>query len=71
MLDLNQLQEFWDRNPKNRPCVINFLFAFSLRKRLILRDMLDHGILPNMDVIRTINEVPFTSLEKLIRLAGI
>lgn len=71
VLDLNQLQEFWDRNPKNRPCVINFLFAFSLRKRLILRDMLDHGILPNMEVIRTINEVPFSSLEKLIRLAGI
>lgn len=71
VLNLEQLHEFWDRNPRNRPCIVNFLHAFSLKRRPNLDELDRERIILNNDRLMTINEVPFTSLEKLIRLAGI
>lgn len=71
VLNLEQLREFWDRNPRNRPCVVNFLHAFSLKRRPNLDELDRQRIILNNDRLMTINEVPFASLEKLIRLAGI
>lgn len=68
VLNVEQLREFWDRNPRNRPCVVNFLHAFSLKPRPNLKELLDRGIFPNMDIVRTINELPFDSLKKLLSL---
>jgi len=71
VLNVEQLHEFWDRNPHNRPCVVNFLYAFSLKRRPNLKELLDRGIFPNMDIVRTINELPMDAFVQLIRLAGI
>ncbi len=71
VLSESELKEYWERNPKNRPFVINFLYAFSFKKRTNLKDMLDKGILPSMDVIKTINKIERNSFSKLITLSGI
>jgi len=71
VLNVDQLREFWERNPRNRPCVVNFLHAYPLKKRPNLKALLEAGIFPNMDIVRTINEVPFDSLKMLLILAGL
>ncbi|GAA0878971.1 hypothetical protein GCM10009119_19390 [Algoriphagus jejuensis] len=66
-----ELAEYWDRYPKMRPFVFNFLYAFSFKKRINLKEMLDVGILPNMDSVKTITKMQREEFTKLVRLAGI
>ncbi|HYV94014.1 MAG TPA: PIN domain-containing protein [Chitinophagales bacterium] len=66
-----ELKEYWERFPMNRPFVINFLYAFSFVKRKTLKQMLDTGILPNMDAVKTITKINRDSLVQLITLARI
>jgi predicted nucleic acid-binding protein len=66
-----ELKQYWERNPNNKPFVINFLYAFSFIKRNTLRRMLDEGILPDMNSVSTINKMDPQAFIKLIRLAGI
>lgn len=67
----NELKEYWDLYPNNRPFVINFLYTFSFKKRLTLKQMIDLGIFPNMETVKTINKIERKSLEQLITLSGI
>jgi predicted nucleic acid-binding protein len=66
-----ELKEYWEWKPNNKPFIINFLYAFSFVKRITLKEMLDKGILPSMDSIRTINKIERDSFVKLITLSGI
>ncbi|MBS1666070.1 MAG: hypothetical protein JST58_01695 [Bacteroidetes bacterium] len=66
-----ELKEYWDWKPNNRPFVINFLYAYSFIKRITLKEMLDSGILPSMDSIRTITKMERSLFIKLINLSGI
>lgn len=66
-----ELAEYWDRYPKRRPFVFNFLYAFSFRKRINLKQMLDEGILPNMDSIKTITKMQRDQFTKLVKLSGL
>ena len=71
VLTENELKEYWDRRPTNRPFVINFLYAFSFVKRKTLKEMLDTGILLNMDTVKTITKIKRESLVQLISLSRI
>lgn len=71
VLSEEELKEYWDWKPNNRPFVINFLYAFSFNKRITLKEMLDKGILPSMDSVRTITKMERDSFIKLIHLSGI
>jgi hypothetical protein len=71
VLSESELKEYWTKYPKNRPFVINFLYAFSFRKRITLKEMLDSGILPDMEAVKTISQIEKGSFTKLINLAGI
>jgi predicted nucleic acid-binding protein len=71
VLTEEELKEYWDRYPKNKPFVINFLYAFSFVKRKTLKEMLDEKILPNMDTVKTITKIERQSLVQLITLCGI
>lgn len=66
-----ELEEYWNWKPKNKPFVINFLYAFSFKKRITLKEMLDRKILPSMDNVRTISKMDWDSFAQLISLAGI
>ncbi len=71
VLSDTELKEYWEYNPKNRPFVIHFLYAFSFIKRLTLKQMLDLGIIPGMDSIKTISPIPHKSLIMFIKHSGI
>jgi predicted nucleic acid-binding protein len=71
VLTEKELKEYWERYPKNKPFVINFLYAFSFVKRKTLKEMLDTGILPNMDTVKTITKIERQSLIQLITLCRI
>lgn len=70
-LTKDELKAYWERNPKNRPFVINFLYAFSFKKRITLKQMLDDKILPSMESIKTINKMEWEAFVELINLSGI
>ncbi|MFT3884860.1 MAG: hypothetical protein QM724_05345 [Flavobacteriales bacterium] len=67
-LEVNELKEYWERYSGYKPFVINFLYAYSLKHRQNLRTLLDAGIFPNMDIVRTINELPMNAFVELVRL---
>ena len=71
VLDDKELNEYWEKFPKYRPFVINFLYAFSFKKRINLKTMLDEKILPGMDSVKTINKIERNAFLNLIKLAGI
>lgn len=66
-----ELAEYWNRYPKMRPFVFNFLYAFSFRRRINLKQMLDEGILPSMESIKTITKMKREEFTRLVRLAGL
>lgn len=70
-LSEQELEEFWNWKPKNKPFVINFLYAFSFEKRMNLKEMLDKKILPAMDAVRTINRMDWDAFSRLIKMSGI
>ncbi|MBZ0206990.1 MAG: hypothetical protein K8H89_11745 [Flavobacteriales bacterium] len=67
-LEVEELKEYWERFGSYKPFVINFLYAYSLKHRQNLRSLLDAGIFPNMDIVRTINELPMNAFVELVRL---
>jgi predicted nucleic acid-binding protein len=71
VLSNQDLEAYWNRMPRNRPFVINFLYAFSFKKRITLKEMLDRKILPDMEAVKTINKIDWESFKLLISLAGI
>lgn len=71
VLSEQELKEYWEWRPNNRPFVINFLYAFSFVKRITLKQMLDEKILPNMDAVKTINKMTRKSFGHLITLSRI
>jgi predicted nucleic acid-binding protein len=71
VLTEKELKEYWERYPKNKPFVINFLYAFSFVKRKTLKEMLDEKILPNMETVKTITKIERQSLVQLITLCRI
>ena len=71
VLSEEELAEYWNRYPKRRPFVFNFLYAFSFRKRINLKRMLDEGILPSMESVKTITNMTREHFTQLIKKAGI
>jgi hypothetical protein len=47
-----QLVEQWNHNPKSRPFIVNFLYVYSLNKRLNLKSLID------LEIIKDVNSVP-------------
>lgn len=54
------LSKFWNWSPRNRPFIVNFLYVYSFPKRLILKELIELG------VIRGIKDAPrgFTRISK-------
>lgn len=71
VLSNKELEEFWNKDSRNRPFVINFLYAFSFVKRINLKQMLNEAILPDMAVLKTVSNLEREAFAQLIKLAGI
>ncbi|MGZ3776880.1 MAG: hypothetical protein ACXVI9_04640 [Mucilaginibacter sp.] len=67
-LDSNQLKEFWDRYPNNKPFIVDFLYAYSLPKRPNLKQLNEIGVIPDIKDVprgfRKIDRKQFITLAK-------
>lgn len=72
VLTKNELKEFWDRYPRTRPFVVNFLFAFSFKKRANLVKLNELGVIPDInDMPRGYREISWEMFAKLVKYSGI
>ena len=65
----DELLKFWNRYKNNKPFVVNFLYAFSFPKRPNLKQLLDIGIIEDIEDMprgfRKIDKALFIQLVKL------
>jgi hypothetical protein len=47
-----ELSEYWNYNPRYRPFIVEFLYAYSFTKRPNMKELIDNGI------IRDVNSAP-------------
>ena len=66
----NQLKEWWDYRPRNRPFVVNFLFVYSLPKRPNLKQLDEIGMVKSSDVPRGFARITDESFEKLLKVSN-
>lgn len=67
-LSEEKLKEFWNRNEKNRPFVINLLYAYSLERRLNLKRLIDLGIIAGVDQMpRGFHKITWENFSKIIK----
>jgi len=68
VLSEKELRDFWERNPRNRPFIVNFLYAYSLPKRINLQKLIELGIIKDTDSApRGFEEINDDSFNKIIR----
>lgn len=62
-----QLLEYWNLRPNNRPFVVNFLFTHSLKKRPNLKWLNENGIIPDIqDMPRGFREISRENFIKIV-----
>lgn len=72
MLSKDELNEFWDRYNDYRPFVVNFLYAFSFKKRANLKQLIELGVIQDVESApRGFKEVQWDALIKLIKFSKI
>jgi predicted nucleic acid-binding protein len=63
-----QLKEHWNYRKKDKPFIVNFIYAYSFRKRPILKWLNENGIIPDiLDMPRGFREI---SRENFIKIAN-
>lgn len=45
------LKEFWNFNPRSRPFIVNFLYVYSLPKRINLKSLIDLQVIVGVDSV--------------------
>lgn len=63
----SKLLEFWNYNSNNRPFLINFLYVYSFPKRMNLKQLIDLGIIKNIDdAPRGLKKISVNEFEEII-----
>lgn len=44
-----ELSKHWNRYPRNRPFIINFLYTYSFPKRINMKRLIEIGVIPSVD----------------------
>ncbi|NTW31787.1 MAG: hypothetical protein HGB12_04050 [Bacteroidetes bacterium] len=72
VLTSDELKEYWNRYGKNKPFVVNFLYAYSFKKRATLKQLLELGVIKDLnDVPRGFKEIDWDLFIKLVKFSGI
>lgn len=67
-----ELYSFWNKYGSHKPFVIQFLYAFTFKKRLNLKRLIELGIIKDIgSVPRGITEIGWDKLIKIIEEAGL
>lgn len=62
------LKAFWNRYPKVKPFVVNFLYAYSFRKRPNLKQLNEMNVIPNInDMPRGFREIGWDVFTELVK----
>jgi predicted nucleic acid-binding protein len=71
VLPKEKLIEFWNRFPKLKPFVVNFLYAYSFPKRPILKDLIELGVIEGPDKLpRGFGKISWDNLLAIIKKSG-
>lgn len=71
VLSRTELREYWDRLSFNRPFIINFLYALSLKKRPNLKNLVDAGIIKDiMNMPKGIFEISKKDFENILKMSN-
>jgi hypothetical protein len=65
-----ELRKWWNYRPNNRPFIVNFLYAYSLPRRLNLKTLIDLGVIKDaQSAPRGFERLTDESFEKIVREA--
>ncbi len=68
VFDQAGLVKMWNKNPKYRPFVLNFLYAYSLPRRINLAKLIDLGIIQSVtNMPRGFQKIPWDHFMKIIK----
>ncbi len=64
----DKLKEFWNYKPINRPFVVNLLYAYSLKKRLNLKRLIELGVIQSATQMpRGFQKITWENFTKIIQ----
>lgn len=65
-----ELQSHWNRNKGNRPFIVGFLYAYSLPKRPNMKELIDNGIIRDVDSApRGFEQITTAQFTKILELS--
>lgn len=68
VLNEQGLKAFWNRYPKIKPFVVNFLYAYSFKKRPNLKQLNEMSVIPNInDMPRGFREISWDVFTELVK----
>lgn len=71
VLTKEKIIEFWNRFPKLKPFVVNFLYAYSFPKRPTLKDLIELGVIEGPDKLpRGFGKISWDNLLSIIKKSG-
>ncbi|HLK31142.1 MAG TPA: PIN domain-containing protein [Puia sp.] len=72
VLKEDELKKFWNRYRTNKPFIVNFLYAYSFRKRPNLKQLMQLGVIPDIqDMPRGFREISWEIFTKLVKFSGL
>lgn len=68
VFDDDGLKKFWNYIPNNRPFIVNFLYLYSFPKRLILKSLIDLGVIKDISSApRGFEQISFDQFETILK----
>jgi len=62
--------DYWSKYLNYKPFVVNFLYAYSFKKRATLEKLLELGVIPDInDMPRSFREITWNSFSELVKFA--
>ena len=72
VLTNDELKEYWNRYKRTKPFVVNFMYAYSFKKRANLKQLIDLGVIRDLnDVPRGFQEIGWDLFTKLVEYSKI
>jgi predicted nucleic acid-binding protein len=63
-----ELSKHWDRYPRNRPFIVNFLYVYSLPRRINLQRLIEIGVILSVnDAPRGFRQISVNNLKDILR----
>lgn len=64
----DELSNWWNYRPANRPFIVNFLYTYSFPRRITLERLIEIGVIPSVyDVPRGFTQISIQNLKDIIR----